>query len=116
MLLNKTKGKLIAEKVRLAESSWEKLKGLMFEGGEKFDYALVFVLKRESIINATIHMMFVFFPIDVVYLNRDKKVVDVVKNLKPFISSGAPKKPSKYFIELPAGKSDGIKVGDELKW
>ena len=88
----------------------------MFEDAKKFNYGLIFCLPRESIANATIHMLFVFFPIDLVYLNKDKKVVDIAKNILPFSLGYAPKKPSKYFIELPAGKSKGTKLGDKLEW
>ncbi len=116
MLFNRTSGKMIIRKVRLASTSWGKLKGLMFENGNNFDYALVFVLERESVAMATIHMMFVFFPIDVVYLNRERKVVDIVSGLRPFTPSCSPKNPSKFFVELPAGKSKGVSIGDVLEW
>ena len=102
--------------VRIASSSWDKLKGLMFESKERFNYALVFLLQRESKAMATIHMLFVFSPIDVVYLNKEQKVVDVVRNLQPFTPSYTPKKPAKFFIELPAGKSKSISIGDKLEW
>lgn len=115
-LLNKTSGKKIMGKVLLAETPWQKLKGLMFEDPAKFDYALVFLLPRESIANATIHMLFVFFPIDIVYLNKEKKVVDIAKKIPPFSLGYAPKKASKFFIEMPAGKSKGIKIWDSLNW
>ncbi len=116
MLLNKSSGKKIIDRVVLAEAHWQKMKGLMFEDPARFNYALVFCLKRESISNAAIHMLFVFFPIDVVYLNKDKKVVDIAKNVPPFSLGYVPKKPSKFFVELPVGKSKGIKFGNKLEW
>jgi hypothetical protein len=116
MLLNKTKGRVVMQKVRVAETYWLKLRGLMFEAKERFDYALVFPLARESVAMATIHMLFVFFPIDVVFLDRNRRVVDIVRSLKPFTPSYSPKKPSRFFIELPSGKSAGIELGDELGW
>ena len=116
MLFNKSTGKKVMDRIVLAEDHWQKMKGLMFEDPARFNYALVFVLPRESIANATIHMFFVFFPIDVVYLNKEKKVVDIAKNVQPFTLGYSPKKPSKFFIELPAGKSNSIKLGQELEW
>jgi len=116
MLFNKTKNKQVMPNTRIAATHWNKLKGLMFEKPQQFNYALVFPLARESIATATIHMLFVFFPIDVVYLNKNKEVVDIVRSLKPFTPSYAPKKPSKFFIELPEGKSKSISLGDELEW
>lgn len=116
MLFNKTKNKQIMPKVKIADTHWKKTKGLMFEDKNKFDYALVFDLGKESQISATIHMMFVFFPIDVVYLNKEKRVVDIVKGLKPFTPSYTPKARSCYFIELPEGKASGIGINDSLEW
>ena len=116
MLLNKTTKKKIIDKTFIAKTPWQKMKGLMFEDAKKFNYGLIFCLPRESIANSTIHMLFVFFPIDLVYLNKDKKVVDIAKNILPFSLGYAPKKPSKYFVELPVGKSKKIKLGDELQW
>lgn len=58
-------------------------------------------------------------PIDVIWLNSKKEVVDIKSNLSP--SSGtsrvfAPKKESRYIIEIPAGavKRSGVRSGDKL--
>ena len=114
MLANKST--VIMPKVRFADTSWLRLKGLMFENQSLFDYALVFDLPEESVLHATIHMLFVFFPIDIVFLDKNKNVVDIVKGIKPFTPSYSPKKPAKFLIELPEGKANGIKEGDILDW
>ncbi len=116
MLFNKTKKKQIIANVRIAAAPWERMRGLMFEDAKKFNYALVFELPQESKLHAAIHMLFVFFPIDVVWLDSGKKVVDIVKGIQPFTPNYTPKKPAKYFVELPAGKSLGIALGDVLQW
>ena len=77
MLRNLSTGKGIMQKVRLANSPAARGKGLMFESAEKFDYALVFVLESETRLGASVHMMFVRFPIDIVYMDAGKKVVDI---------------------------------------
>lgn len=103
------------EKVRIADSFFKRFKGLMFS--KKPDYALVFELEKEGRINASIHMLFVFYPIDAVYLNSKKKVVDIKLNLKPFSLNYTPKKPAKYFIEFPTGIIENkISLNDELEW
>ena len=115
MLYNKTKGKKIIEKTRIADSFWKRFKGLMF--AKKPDYALIFELEKEGKINASIHMLFVFFPIDIIYLDSNKKVVDIKYNFKPFSLNYTPKKPSKYFIEFLAGKiKNTISLNDTLEW
>ena len=44
-------------------------------------------------------MFFVFYKIDVLYLDENKKVIEIKKNFKPF-SSYTPKNKAKYVIEL----------------
>ena len=116
MLKNKSNGKTIMQNVKIADSFWKRFKGLMFEKRSRFDYALVFPFQFCSKSDASIHMFFVFFPIDVVFLDEKKKVVDIVKGLKPFVPLYVPKKASKYLIELPEGKAAGIKESDALEW
>ncbi|MEM0360197.1 MAG: DUF192 domain-containing protein [Candidatus Diapherotrites archaeon] len=115
MLRNKTRKAVIARKVRFANSFFLKLKGLMFEKRDCFDYALVFPFERETRFGASIHMLFVFFPIAAVYLNADKRVVDVAV-LKPFTLNYTPKKPAKYLIELAQEKLELVRIGDLLEF
>lgn len=84
--------------------------GLMFSLKEK---RLVFEFKKEGIY--PIHMLFVFFPIDVLYLSRDKRVVEIKENLKPF-SYYKPKNMAMYIVEAETGfvKSNRIKAGDRV--
>jgi len=115
MLFNKTKKLKVIEKTIKADSFFKRFKGLMF--AEKPDYALVFELESEGVLNASIHMLFVFYPIDAVYLNKEKKVVDIKKDFKPFSLNYTPKTPSKYFIEFLAGTvGNKIELNDELEW
>jgi len=116
MLLNKTNNRKIIERIRLADSYWKKLKGLMFSG--KHDYALIFDFGGESRIKASIHMLFVFHSIDLVYLSEGRKVVDLVEGIRPFTLNYTPKKNARYLIELPEGtiKKNRIKLGDEVDW
>ena len=87
-------------------------KGLMFS--KKPDYGLVFAFQTEKI--RSLHMFFVFFPIDAVYLDENKKVVDIKRNLRPFSLNYTPKAPSKYLIEIPTHLASAIGIGDQLFW
>ncbi|MBI4043532.1 MAG: DUF192 domain-containing protein [Candidatus Diapherotrites archaeon] len=118
MLFNATQHKIVLKRVRIAQTFWQKFKGLMGEQRERFDYALVFVLGRESRAGASIHMLFVQFPIDVAFLNAKKQVVDLVENLQPWTLNCTPKKPAAFVVELPAGtiEEKGLKKGDAVEW
>ena len=116
MLRDLTNSETIAERVELAESAFAKARGLMFR--TRFDHALIFDVGRESRLGASIHMLFVFFPIDVVYLDKDKRVVDIRENVRPWTFNVTPKKAARWFVELPAGKviQKGIEPGHVLSW
>ena len=59
--------------------------------------------------------MFVFYPIDVIFVNKRKLVVDVKENLRPFDTYASEKK-ALYAIELPAGtvRSTKTKAGHKI--
>lgn len=115
MLRNATTGKTIMQKHRVAGSVFRRFKGLMLEKRENFDYALVFELGSESGIGASVHMMFMRFPIDIIFLDAAKKVVDKA-TLMPWALNYTPKKAAKYFAEMPEGKGKQISIGDKLEW
>jgi len=115
-LVNKTKNKTVMDNVRVAGNFLSQAKGLMFEDRKKFNYALVFPQPFETTHGTSVHMLFVFFPIDIVFLDSNKKVVDVRRNVPSFLPYLAPKKPAKYFIEMPAGKASEIDEGNILAW
>ncbi len=58
-------------------------------------------------------MFFVIFPIDVLFLDKNRKVVDLKENFKPF-TFYTPKAKAKYVIELPNGiiKKTNTRIND----
>jgi uncharacterized membrane protein (UPF0127 family) len=107
--------KIIVKNVRFAQNSWERTKGLMFEEKKNFNYALIFTFPAESRIGCSLHMLFVFFPIDVLFLDKNKIIVDKV-TLNPFIPNYTPKKAAKYVIEMPIKNLSKVKIGQKLDW
>ena len=77
------------------------------------DYALVFIFNKEA--RRDLHMLFVFFPIDVLFLDKNKKVADIKKNFKPF-SYYTPKAKAKYVVELPVGMLKNTRILDEINF
>ena len=63
-----------------------------------------------------IHTVFVRFPIDVIFLDKDFKILRVVENLKPFRFSPIVWK-AKHVLELPTGtiKNKSLRVGNKIK-
>lgn len=106
---------VLANNVKIYKD-FHKVLGLMFKRPLKNKEAVIFILDKEGRINASIHMFFVFFSIDVVWLNKNKGVVDIRKNVKPFTPLIVPRKKAKYIIEFPNEGIKNIKIGDKLKF
>ncbi len=102
--------------VREVDSFLSKVRGLMFRRKSKFDYCLLFKFKRESKFFSAIHSFFVLFRFDAVFLDEDKEIVDIKRNIRPFNPCIMPGKPSKFLLEMPAGKADeeDLEVGDKI--
>ena len=62
-------------------------------------------------------MLFVFYSIDVLFLDKDKGVVELKEDFRPF-RFYTPKNKAKYVIELPDGiiKKTGTKLGDKISF
>ncbi len=90
-------------RVKHARTLGERFKGLMGVSPHEHDYALVFHLDQKGILNASIHMFFMRMPIDVLFLNEKKQIVDIVQRLKPWTLHYSPSNPAKFVVELPAG-------------
>jgi uncharacterized membrane protein (UPF0127 family) len=113
MLVNQTSGQPIASRVVRCDTFWRKMRGLMFRPPLASDEAYLFVGRRESVTEAAIHMFFVFFPIAVLWLDSEKRVVDVAL-ARPFRPYYAPAARAQYYCECVPGVLDQVAVGDQL--
>lgn len=116
MIKNISKKKNIIASHKIADNIFSRAKGLMFSKEKNFDYGLIFDLERETKVGASIHMFFVFFPINVLFLDSNKKIIDLKFGLKPWQMT-RPMKKCRYIIELPIkyGKKF-YSIGDRLNW
>lgn len=106
------------KEVKYCKSSLSQGLGLMFSSRNN-SRALVFELKKAK--KVPLHMFFVFYPIDVLYLNEDnngnKRIVEIKKNFKPF-TFYFPKNKAKYIIEIPVNftNRNNIKINDKIEF
>jgi uncharacterized membrane protein (UPF0127 family) len=107
--------KTVASRVVFCRTVTSQMRGLMFARKDP-DRALIMVFAKEM--KVPLHMMFVFFPIDILYLDSGKRMVELFEEARPFISHISPKHKARYVIELPAGaiKKNRLKVGDRLSF
>lgn len=95
--------------IKLADSFFARLKGLMFRKDQLVDEGL-WIFPCNSI-----HMCFMNFAIDAVFLNKDGYIVKLVGDLKPW-RIVKPVKNAYSVIELPAGTITklGLKNGEKI--
>ena len=101
MALTKSDGTIISADIEYADTFLKKLTGVMFR--KSIAGALIFDMGYNSYDG--IHMLFVRFPIDVVFLGPDRKVVDVRSNLRPWTGSAFPRSGSAMPSSFPPTRS-----------
>ena len=119
-ILNDTKKTVLSEITDVAKSEWQKTKGLMFRGSLAKNAGLLMRFEKES--RPGIWMPFMRFPIDVVFISAEKKVVDVKEKALPISRHPKtwriymPKAKCKWVLEVNAGhaRETKTKIGDEL--
>ena len=108
-------GEVILARAFWCASYWCHFRGLMFRKHLDEDEGLLFAYNSESLVNTTIHMLFMFMPIAVVWLNAEKQVVDA-KYAKPWRLAYAPAKAAQYFIEAHPSLLERVQIGDVLSF
>lgn len=100
--------------IKYCNSGLSKFIGLRFSRRLNENELLVMENKKEGIFDCGIDMLFVFFPIEVFWLNKNKIIVDKA-NLKPFSLTKFPKKPAKYILETLPG-SIKTRIGSKINF
>ncbi len=113
MIRNETRKQILSERSAIMRTTLQKGLGLMFQA--RVRTALIFPYIKPRII--PIHMLFVFTPIDIIFLNEKKHVVEIVEKLMPFTLYTSREKAS-TFIELPSGtiKKTGTRLNDHVSF
>lgn len=97
-------------KIKIADSFFSRLAGLMFQ--KKLPQATGLLLAPCN----SVHMCFMTFPIDVVYLDKEFKIIKVVKNLRPWIGLSMCSR-AWATLELASGEADRcrLEAGKKLR-
>lgn len=112
--VERERGEVVCARCLLADRPWTRLRGLLGRRRLGADQGL---LLRPV---GAIHTLFMLFPIDVAFLDREYVVVKVVQNVRPWRFAAARR--AKAVLELPAGAAarTRLRVGEPLvivpKW
>jgi len=109
-LISKTTGEILADRVKVADTFLGRLRGLMFTSHLGPGEGLLIEPCT------SIHMMFMRYPIDAIFLDKDNRVVACYDILSPWWGFSSWHRDAAKVLELPAGvcKKAGVKAGEML--
>ncbi len=102
----------------LADTPIKRAIGLMFRASLKDNECMLIKFSREFYPGIWMHNM--LFPLDIIWLDRKKRVVDLIRNAKPCklldCKTYTPRNRAQYVIEVKAGmaKKLGIKRNEKI--
>ena len=105
---NLDRGALLAERVEVASRWWSRARGLLGRKLREGDGLLIRPCRA-------VHMLGMTFPIDVLFLDADHRVVAIYPGLRPARLTGY-HRDAEMALELPAGTvgRTGTEIGDRL--
>lgn len=92
-------------------SSFRKTIGLMFK--KKLTQPYLFIFQKEKTIY--IHTFFCRQPIDMIFLDKQKRVIEIKTNVRPWTYLGKITNVS-YMIEAKSGWFSTVNINDEIYW
>jgi uncharacterized protein len=109
-IVNRTRDAVLAERAELASGWWARARGLL--GRRALPAGEGLIIRPCN----SVHCFFMAFPIDVIYVDRDYRIVRLAPNLRPN-RVGPLVMGARDVIELPAGviAATGAAVGDQLE-
>ncbi len=102
--------------IEIAETPSELRRGLMYREGLSPNSGMLFIFEYED--KYGFWMKNMKFPIDIIWIDSDLKVVDIKKNAEPCIEEPCetyyPSDRARYVLEVPAGyfEERSIRIGD----
>ena len=105
-LVNARTGTTVASVVEVAATRAERRRGLL--GRDALDLSAALIITP----CAAVHTVFMRFPIDVVFVDREGEVRTIVKNLQPWRIAASPR--AYAAVELAAGVERDLIPGDRL--
>ncbi len=107
-------GRPLPLRVRPCETFRCRLRGLMFRRALAEDEGLFFVEAQSGRLATAIHMFFVPFPIGVLWLDEEGRVVDkvIARPWRIYV----PKAAARFYLEGPPALVSWVEEGTRLRW
>lgn len=107
----------VAFDIEIAETEYETQTGLMYRPSMESDQGMLFIFPNVSV--RSFYMKNTEFPLDIIYIGENQKIVSFQKNAQPYNENSLPSgAPVKYVLEINAGLSDNmaLQVGDSISF
>jgi uncharacterized membrane protein (UPF0127 family) len=106
-------------RAEIANTFVKKSKGLMFRKNLSEREGMLFIFDEEGYYS--FWMMNMSFPIDIIWIDKEKEIVDIIKDAQPCgltCSGYRPKEKAMYVLEVNANFTEkhDVKVGSSLKF
>lgn len=104
-----------ALRIKFCDTFLTQLRGLTLRAPISRDEGLLLVGTRDSLLDSSIHMLFVSFDLTVVWINSDMKVVDKIlaKSWRPAYFS---KEAAKYVLEIHPDRWEDFQIDDVVQF
>ena len=102
--------------IEFAKNEMERSLGLMYRSSMDEHQGMWFIFPEEA--PRSFYMRNTEISLDIIYLDKDKKVVSIAKNARPYDETSLPsEKPAMYVLEINGGLADkwGIDKGDRVE-
>ena len=102
--------------VEFAKNEMERSLGLMYRSSMDEHQGMWFIFPEEA--PRSFYMRNTEISLDIIYLDKDKKIVSIAKNARPYDETSLPsEKPAMYVLEINGGLADkwGIDKGDRVE-
>lgn len=111
---NETRENIPPVQAKWCSSFFSRLRGYTFRKNLAPNEGLLLVEGRESRVDTSIHMLFVWTDLAVFWLDNEFKVVDKVlaKAWRPFYASA---KPARYTLEIHPSRLKDFEIGEQVK-
>lgn len=116
-LAKKSKNKIATIDIEIADSDYERTRGLMYRHALPENAGMLFVFDRAEV--RSFWMRNTYIPLDIIFIDEQKRVVAIAKRTEPL--SYAPIssiKKARFVVEVNAGfcEKHGISVGDRIAY
>ena len=88
--------------IEIADDDYQRQTGLMYRHSMQENQAMLFIFPDER--PRSFYMKNTEFSLDIIYLDKNKRVISIQKNAKPYDATSLPSQaPAQYVLEVNAG-------------